>query len=157
MSRKSLFLIVAAAVLLAVPAVLLAIPAADFEGRPTFEAGKSFGAYIWHDDAGFHIRYNTKEKERHFHGKICTDKILKLDGYHVADNPKNKVEISADKKCIEISLYTDKALNGFDWFADGKKMEFRLKVDEDSDLKATAIFYGAKGTNPATSPFTMDR
>lgn len=156
MSKKSWLIVLGLVVALAIPAILLAVPAATFEGRPTFDAGSASGAFVWHDGNGLHVRFTTKANERYYHGKVCAGKIMQLDGYHVDDDSRNKVEKSEDGKCINIELYNKMTLNGFDFKAKGKKVEFRLKVGS-GILKPKNIWIGAGNTHPPASPFTLDR
>ena len=156
MTGKNLFIALGALCLIAVPVLLLAMPISDAQGTPNIEKAGTTGAYVWVDDKGFHARFTTKKNELFFHGKVCAAEILSLDGYHVDDDARNKVEISDDKKCINIDMYNKQALNGLNFKAKGKKIEFRLKVG-DQDLSANRIWVGANNKNPGSSPFTIDR
>jgi len=155
MSKRTYLIALVAACLIAVPALLLAVPISTANGTPNITAGGATGAYVWFDDKGFHTRFTTKKNELFFHGKVCATKIMKLDGYHVDDDARNKVEISEDKKCINIEMYNKQTLNGFNFRAQGD-VEFRLKVG-DKDLAANRIWLGSGNANPPSSPFTLER
>ena len=153
--KKSTIILLAAAVLAAIPLVVYALPLSTFEGKPTYTAGGNTGAYIWYDN-GFVARFTTKEKERTFTGKICADAISGLEPNHVDSNASNTVSIGADAKCLAFSLKVDKTLVGFSWKAQGAKVTFDIKMDG-STLNNDRIWLGKSNTNPPANPFELNR
>ena len=156
MSKKSVLILVAVTLGVAIPVCVLALAASAFDGKPTYSAGCATGAWIWSEENGLHLRVTTKDGAHVFKGKICANEITDMDYYHVADVSSNSVTLSGDHKCAHFDLQVNQTLVGFNFNARGQKVEFSIQMDE-QNLPPQKIWIGGHGVNPPSNPFTLDR
>ena len=133
----------------------LALPNEDFQGRPAFKVGQALGAFVWHDDDGQHVRFTTHGKVvRKFTGKVCTDKIAKLDPFELeaADDAK----IGPEGHCVHFDFTTDGAVDGFDFRAEGAVITYDFQMDG-KQMEVGKIHIGRASKHPHESPFVLNR
>ncbi len=146
---------------LTVTSVVVAAPLAfakkneEFQGKPAqFEIGK-LNTGVWHDDDGHHVRFSTAGKvDRVYSGKVCAEKIAKVDGHMLEAN--DKLELGPGEHCIMFTFNTDGHVDGFDFRADGAGITYELNIDGKPIPKGD-IFIGAGNVNPKKNPFVLNR
>jgi len=132
-----------------------ALPNEDFQGRPEFKVGKELGAFVWHDEDGQHVRFTTKGKVvRKFHGKVCSDKILKLDPFEL--EPADSANIGPEGHCVMFEFTTDGLVDGFDFRAEGAVLTYDFQMDG-KQLPEALIRVGRNNKHPKESPFVLNR
>lgn len=127
------------------------------EGRPaSFEAGATGGYYIWHDDAGFHLRTTDPEGvESHFTGTLTTNGRFH-DVTLVRDEQHDQVTILGDGT-IAFDVHTFSGVDGFDFqIAGGDRVTFDLQRDG-RQISTDHIFLGEDSVHPDRNPFTVRR
>ncbi len=135
--------------------VASALPNEDFQGRPEFKVGHALGAFVWHDEDGQHVRFTTHGKVvRKFAGKVCTEKILKLDGFELegADSAK----IGPEGHCVHFDFTTDGVVDGFDFRAEGAVITYDFNMDG-KQMEVGKIHIGRNSKHPHESPFVLNR
>lgn len=155
MKKKLSFTLLGSLLLLSIPALVFSLPAKTFKGKPTFTKGKVRGAAVWEDNNGIHLRVTTKGKTQHFHGKVCTPKkITRLDPVKLEN--EDSVSIGPRGHCIIFSLHNHGGIDGFDFKAKGKTIEFDIK-QESHQLNKKHIWVGKTGVHPNNNPFVLSR
>lgn len=126
-----------------------------FQGKPgKFKVGK-LNTGVWHDDDGQHVRFSTAGKvTRKYSGKVCAEKIAKVDGFELEDG--DKVAIEAEGHCLVFDFTTDGAVDGFDFHAEGPGVTYDLQIDG-KPIPKSDIFIGAGNAHPKMQQFVLDR
>ena len=122
--KKAIIILLAAAVVAAIPAIALCMAASAFDGKPGFSAGGANGAWLWMEPAmnRLHVRFSTTGNEKRFFGSICGDKMSDLIIYKVNEQPENKdaAKIAGDAHCLTFNFKAKKNLVGFYVTPDGE-------------------------------------
>lgn len=155
MTKRVIFLVVAALFVLTVcTSVTFAAP--FYSGRPVqFHPGDSSGYFIWNDERGWHVITTSDRRVRQFSGAIRTDgQIQQVKAIGLERNDRLKPDYRRDK--IEFNFKSDGREDGivfniigerflrFDLFVDGKRIDPRY------------VFIGRQGWRPSQSPFQID-
>ncbi|MFO0749817.1 MAG: hypothetical protein U1F43_29715 [Myxococcota bacterium] len=153
--RRSLLLSTVAACLAGSATTAFALKNEWFQGKPDqFEAGKLMTA-VWHDTDGQHVRFSTAGKVvRTFSGKVCAEKIAKVDGFEL--EPEDKVAIEEGGVCLTFTFTTDGGVDGFDFQAEGGGITYDLQMDG-KPIPRKDIFIGKGGIHPKREQFVLDR
>ncbi|MCC6622637.1 MAG: hypothetical protein IT385_15345 [Deltaproteobacteria bacterium] len=127
----------------------------EFQGKPDkFEVGK-LNTGVWHDEDGHHIRFSTAGKvDRVYSGKVCAEKIVKVDGHQLEAN--DKLELGDDAVCVTFTFNTDGHVDGFDFRADGAGITYELNIDG-KPIPQGQILIGAGNVHPKKNPFVLNR
>jgi len=130
---------------------------ASVQGKPTeFHAGATGGDYIWHDNAGWHVRVTHSGDGRVvFTGRIVSS--APLDETPVRLEPNDSVTVSANREVITYRLVNYGGIDGFDFVTNcAQHMTFggywggvRLPV--------ARIRAGAGNLHPLENPFAVTR
>ena len=136
---------------------LLAMPALawsdDLAGRPAnLQAGGDLGYYVWHDEAGLHLRTTGPGPRHTFHAVLETPgefrdvRLVRLegdDGFLVRDGGH----------VLDIHFETWDGIDGVDFRIEGGP-GMRLILHRDGTLSSTdEIYLGADGSHPDRNPF----
>jgi len=153
--KRILTVTLSAAALVGASTSALAKKNEEFQGKPDkFEIGK-LNTAVWHDDDGHHVRFSTAGiKERVYSGKVCADKILKLEGHLLEAN--DKAELGPGEHCVMFTFTTDGHVDGFDFRAEGAGITYQLDIDG-KPIPEGQILIGAGNVHPKRNPFVLNR
>jgi hypothetical protein len=143
---------------------LICLPATAFmaslnydDGEPTMlKPNHIRGAFVWHDNAGFHLRTTAISDEQHvFTGTIHTNGYFKDvddrffrgdDYYHLTD-----------RDTIDFQFTTDGRNVGIDYdVADSDYIAIEIYIDGQK-ISPMDIYVGKDGWHPNDYKFTLDR
>lgn len=130
----------------------------DFEGKPGFKPGSVDAAFVWHDAAGYHVRFTTKigHQARHLYGTVCVGKDKMKTVKPALLEGKEYAKIGPKGHCVWYDFVTFMHIDGFDFQTDAKVVTFDLRHGKRKDKKRvppTHIFLGKNKKHPAASPF----
>jgi len=121
-----------------------AIPWSAAVGKPTFQAGRTDGFYVWHDGSQVTIVTTTQTKtNKTFHGRVVVDggTIGMAGGENLEKNDKIKMP---KPHVLEFRLRTDK---GADQVSFTVKNGTHLKLDlDEGEIGAKHVYYGKDAT-----------
>jgi len=142
-----------AALGLSLPALALKPPA--YQGKPDFAAEEGAGAFVWHDEAGLHVRFSTKGMPRQLHGRVCTPNRA-ITYTPVRTDYGDKLRKGPEGHCVHYDFNTADRVDGFDLRAPGSIVKFDFHVGE-HQLAPEHIHIGAQNAHPKNSPFVLNR
>lgn len=127
------------------------------EGKPdSFSNDARLGYYIWHDDAGLHLRTTGPGPRRLFKAKLTTDgsfsnvQLIRLEG-------DDWFSVRGGGQTLVTQFETFDGIDGVDFRIDGGN-ELRLKLKLDGQLIPTRdIYLGRNGEHPSENPFVLQR
>jgi hypothetical protein len=129
----------------------------DYDGEPTMlKPNHILGAFVWHDQDGFHLRTTAIRDEQHvFSGTIHTngyfkdvdDRLFKdKDYYHLTDRDMIDFQFTTDGRSVGIDCDV----------ADGDYMDVEIYIDGQK-ISPMDIYVGQDGWHPNDYKFTLDR
>ena len=143
------------ALMLAVAPAALAAPTPAFnDGKPDINEDSPTGYYIWHDDAGFHLRTHGPHLRHDFDAHLRTNGLFEnVDPVRLEDG--DRVDILDGGHELAIHFSTFDFTDGVNFtIREGERLHFNLKLD-DKLIGTDHIFLGAHGVHPKDNPFTI--
>jgi hypothetical protein len=122
-------------------------------GRPAFEAGSPESYWVWHDEAGWHLRTTTARKPHHFHGWVEPVGGIITDLHATRTEWGDRIRLVP--RGIEFDFETDGGEDGFDWRVSSGCNRFDLRVD--GAERPGLVHVGAEGHHPDHIPFARCR
>jgi hypothetical protein len=151
-----------AATLAAVTALALITGAAlawtgHVQGRPaSFSAGGTDGYYVWHDDAGLHLRTTDSSGVFKYTGVLRTNGTF-ADVNAVRLEPDDRFEVLDGGHALRFQFITAEGVDGLDFQVDGgTRVRFDLERDGHR-IDASNIFLGEDAVHPTHNPFAIHR
>jgi hypothetical protein len=96
-------------------------------GRPYFAPGAPEAYWVWHDEAGWHLRTTTAGRAHRFHGTVVA-----LGG-QITDARPSRVEMREQIRMspggISFDMITQGGEQGFDWHVSSGCNRFEIFVD----------------------------
>ncbi len=162
LSSKRLFATLAvASALLSVTATSVAAapapptPASTSAGAPPTNDASPAGYYLWHDDAGYHLRTHGPGAEHQFVARLKTNGTFKDVDKSMLEKA-DRVTVKDDGHVLVLHLHTYGAWDGVNFRIDGgERMRLNLKLDG-QEISTSNIFLGSGGAHPATDPFKVE-
>jgi hypothetical protein len=115
--------------------------AAAFSGEPVVE--KKLGYRVWHDQAGWHIRWSTYGNTRDFSGSIeCNRPIESLHRLNLEPNDR----VIRKPRMIRFNCRTANGVDGIDFNTDGDYLVLHLRID--GTTQRDLIHIGRYGWHP---------
>ena len=137
-----------------------------YEGKPVIKAGDPNGMVVWKEDQVIKVRFTNKTGDVVYKGTVCARKITALKKVKIEEK-EDPVKIGPAGKCIHFEVHTHAGIDGFDFEADGKVIEFSpvarkptangKTLKKFSTLPADHIYIGKNGIHPKKSPFELSR
>lgn len=127
-------------------------------GQPAgFEAGDNGGVYLWHDDAGWHVRVTHKTDDRvTFAGTIATRGVVS-DVAGVLLERDDHFEVSPDHHAITFRFMNYGHIDGLDFRTHcAPALAFSFQADG-HQLPANRAVIGHEDRRPDTDPFVIWR
>jgi len=122
-------------------------------GKPDMLAVGPVQYQIWQDSDGWHIRWTSARKIRHFRGRIyCPEGEVVL--IRRVDRERGDI-IRRDGRAIVFRAHTKRGLDGFDFVVYGHSLVFDLKID--GHYRPQRVFVGAHAVNPSRVPFSISQ
>jgi len=136
----------------------------DMQGRPSFDAGDSGAAYIWHDSTGWHLRTTDASRgAHHYTGTIAASPGATFSAVRpVRDERDDRVWVGGDN-VLHYDLTTYRGVDGFDFrvtacAGDRDHEALRFSLDYDGrEQDAARIKLGADKRHPDSATFTVWR
>ncbi|RLA80956.1 MAG: hypothetical protein DRG36_02485 [Deltaproteobacteria bacterium] len=141
------------AILLFHTGAAFSMPAGKAWGKPPFPPGSPVNYQIWHDEDGWHIRWTSAVRWRHFRGRVWSP-----DGeiFLVRKVAKEQDDIIRKRgNAIVFNAHTCGGWDGFDFRFSGREVVFDLKID--GRYRPERVFIGASALNPHHIPFAIRR
>lgn len=140
---------------------LNALPAAAADSSTPVDSARvvvtddsAYGAYLWHNDDGWHFRTHGSVGGTHFTARIATNGTLR-DVIAVRDEADDHIQLNDDGRALEISFVTSTGVDGVDFRLDDAAW-LRLKIDaNEQPLPVDSIFLGDDGRHPEKNPFAL--
>jgi hypothetical protein len=124
------------------------------EGDPALTADAPLGYYLWHDDAGNHLRTHGPGAEHLFVARLHTDGQF-VDVTTVRGEGRDDVAILDGGHTLLLRVHTFDGTDGVDFRVQGgTSMRVRLELDREL-IGTDSIFLGAARANPESNPFTL--
>ncbi|HLZ08760.1 MAG TPA: hypothetical protein VKT80_09255 [Chloroflexota bacterium] len=125
------------------------------EGRPaSFEAGSTDGYYLWHDDAGLHLRTTDSSGSFTYSGTLTTKSTF-TDVQLVLAEKDDSVQILNGGKEIQFQFKTFQGIDGFDFrVVDGSPVELSL-MQNGTLIDPSNIFLGQFSVHPDHNPMRI--
>ncbi len=127
-------------------------------GQPAgFDAGDNGGVYLWHDDAGWHLRVTHKTDDRvSFAGTIVTHGVFSdVSGVRLEGN--DHFDVSADRHAVTFQFMNYGHVDGLDFRTHcAPALGFNFQADS-HQLPANRVVIGHRDLHPGTDPFTIWR
>ena len=134
-----------AALAASLPAVALArLPAA---GKPTFKASDPEAFWLWHDEAGWHLRATTGKAQHGFRGVLRAKGIT--DVSVTRPTLLTKVTATGDTLRFDYDLFAG-GTEGFDFKSDDKCLSVEMRLD--NKPQPDHLHVGSAGTAAAIFP-----
>lgn len=156
MTKRVLFVTLAALALLTV-CVSVSFASAFYEGRPAqFDPGDSSGYFIWHDSRGWNLITTAEgRREHHFSGTIRTDgEIQNVKAMRLERGDRLRPDYRKDS--IQFSFRSNEQEDGIHFNISGERyVQFELYIDG-RRVDPRFIFVGRQGWRPSQSPFRID-
>ncbi len=132
-----------------------ALPNEHFQGKPEFKAGDDLGAFVWHDEAGQHVRFTTKGVIPHkFSGKICGESVSDLHPHEL--EAADSANVGPEGHCVVFEMHVDGGVDGFDFRVAGDVVRYEFHQDGGA-MGAALIRIGAQSHHPADGSFVLNR
>ncbi len=120
-------------------------------GRPQEVRGARFE--LWHNEAGWHLRWTGAGSSHHFFGKIwAPDGELVITRRHRLEEGDR---VWKEGRGIRFDAYASSGEDGFDFRWRGRELVLDLEMDGKPCRKR--IFIGSQGIHPAQQPFVIVR
>ena len=155
MMKKGIFLIVLVWMLFAFLCLFVrgswAMSSRKAWGKPAIPKGSPVSYQIWRDRSGWHIRWTSAIKVRHFKGKVFSPDgevalIRKVD--------KERGDVIRKKGGVVVfNAYTRGGWDGFDFVVYGRQIVFDLQIG--GRYLPQRVFVGANAINPSRLPFCI--
>jgi hypothetical protein len=132
-------------------------PRPAFEGAPAIGPGIVRGYFVWHDDAGWHVRWTTKGVRHQFSGTLsCRGEFREF--VPVSADRRDWISLQADRRRAAFDTITGSGQDGFDFRLTPatRTVTFDLSIDGQR-ITPAEIFLGASMSNPRSNPFTLER
>jgi hypothetical protein len=124
------------------------------EGDPGLASDAPMGYYLWHDDAGMHLRTHGPGEEHLFVARLHTDGQF-VDVTNVRGEGRDHVAIVDGGHTLLVRVHTFDGIDGVDFRIEGGT-QVRLRLGLDHKLISTDnIFLGAARAHPDSNPFTL--
>jgi len=136
----------------------------DVQGRPVFDAGDGGAAYIWHGDAGWHLRTTDAQPgAHHYTGTITASPGAAFTAIRPVRNERDDhVWVSGDG-VLHYDLTTYRGIDGFDFRVtacahdrDHEALRFSLD-DNGRDQDVARIKLGSDKRHPDSATFSVWR
>lgn len=129
----------------------------DLAGPPAAMPPDAPASYfIWHDEAGFHLRTTGPGPRHLFRAKLTTDgefrnvRLIRLEG-------DDGFRVRNGGHTLELRFETFDAVDGVDFTVEGgDHLRFALRID-DRLAPTGRIFLGPNGHHPPNNPFVVTR
>lgn len=120
-------------------------------GRPDMPAVGPVNYQIWQDSDGWHIRWSSAWKIRHFRGRIYSPygEVVLI---RRVDRERGDI-IRRDGGSIVFSAHTKRGSDGFDFVVSGRSLVFDLTID--GHYLPQRVFVGRHAVNPSQVPFSI--
>ena len=129
------------------------VAASKVKGAPALEEGKQDGFYAWADKDGFHVRWNTGSAPTLFHGRIDTDRPIKVTK-RLRELGPGWIKQHGDR-IVMFSATTRGELDGFDLEVPGaRRIQLELTIDG-QEPKVEQVFLGKDGFHPPGLPLLL--
>ncbi len=128
-----------------------AMPCRKAWGKPDIPPGSPVNYQIWRDRDGWHMRWTSSVKLRHFTGKIISP-----DGEVVLVRRVGKEQgdiIRKEGGTIVFNAHTKGGWDGFDFVVYGRRIVFDLQID--GHYLPQRVFVGGNAANPSHLPFSI--
>ncbi len=135
--------------LLAASACGAASPRYLSPGRPTYDTGAVPGFWIWHDDAGWHLRTTTSGDLHRF--RLIIEPVEGAFTRAQPTRPELAERMRSGPHRIELDLRTRAFDEGLDWDVTSGCNRFWLELN--GEAKTGRVYLGPNGHPPASIPF----
>jgi hypothetical protein len=125
-------------------------------GAPALAAGQASGARVWHDRAGWHLRFTHPGKGAQvFSGVVHSPQPITAHGYRL--EKQDSLSVSDHGHTLTFRLVNHGAVDGID-FTDRCAINTGFTLVRDGQrLPTTSVFLGAASSHPTSSPFLVQR
>jgi hypothetical protein len=128
--------------------------AGKIKGKPTIEAGKQNGYFIWQDKEGLHLRWTAAEKTLLYTGRIDLDKPLK-EMSRIKENAGGWAKPHGNRIVLFSSTVRPNDIDGIDLkIPGGRKAQLMIDIDGKPPT-VEQVFLGEKSTNPKGLPLRL--
>lgn len=135
------------------------LPFEMLEGKPDVDPGRGLGYWIWHDDAGLHLRTTTHGLEHDFNGVIRTgeaSKLVDVDGYRLEDKGANQDRVTQpEQNVVRFHFDTWDGVDGLDFRLDGDM--FCVNLENDGREATDMVHIGQYELKPDSLPVCFRR
>jgi hypothetical protein len=157
--RSGILRIVSAAFVLATlglgnVAAYAAEPATPVDSNRTIGDDSPFGAYLFHNDNGWHFRTHGNPQGTKFSAHIASNGTIH-DVVAIRDENADHIKLDGAGHALELSFATSTGLDGVDFRLDDPGF-LRARIEANGQLlPVDNIFLGDDGRHPATNPFAL--
>jgi len=144
--------------LAAILVALAAAPAAGATpriapGAPRVSQGVSGSYFIWHDQAGWHLRTAAGDRRHRFHGRVLPLQGELTEGRPIQRESQDRFRFSPGGIAFDLSTYG--GIDGFDWRVSSGCNRFELLVD--GRPQPARVKLGGRPQRPRRIPFDRCR
>lgn len=126
------------------------------QGDPSLKAGQAAGAYLFHDDSGFHLRV-THPSDRRLEVVVRFDAASLSAIKPVLMERADTITMTGDGRTVAVRFANYGRIDGVDFSADCSKT-LRVDVRFNGERATTRqVKLGAHRTSPTSVPFTIER
>ncbi|HLZ28031.1 MAG TPA: hypothetical protein VKV73_12000 [Chloroflexota bacterium] len=135
-------------------AAFAAEPATPVDSTRTITDASPFGAFLFHNDDGWHFRTHGTPQGTTFTAHIVTNGTLH-DVAAVRDEKDDHIRLDDAGHALDLSFATYSGVDGVDFrLDDAKYLHVRINANDEL-LPVENIFLGDDGRHPATNPFAI--
>jgi hypothetical protein len=122
------------------------------EGRPaSFQAGGTDGYYLWHDEAGLHLRTTDSSGSFTYSGTLSTQGTF-TDVQLVRAEKDDSVQILNGGKVLQFQFVTFQGVDGIDFRVDGGNPVQLQLMQNGNPINPANIFLGSMSVHPLHNP-----
>jgi hypothetical protein len=127
-------------------------------GRPAgLDAGDVAGVYLWHDDAGWHLRVTHRNDNHQVYTGVLTTSGTFADVTAVKLEGNDHFEVGPNDHVVSFRFNNYGGVDGLDFHTHcAPRITFQLKADG-QELETSHVFIGHDGSNPTSVPFVVER
>ncbi len=124
-------------------------------GKPDFERGDAFKVALWRDGDGWHLRWTTAGKKRHFTGWVGTPDGQFTNVDFVRKDRRDWARVNGAEKRLVFDTVTEGGIDGFDFRSNSEHFTFAIWIDGKEERDR--VFIGANNRNPSRIPFILTK
>jgi len=126
--------------------------------RPArLDAGDTGGVYLWHDDAGWHLRVTHKPGDKRVYKGVLTTSGRFADADAVALERNDQLRVGPSAHVLSFRFVNYGHIDGVDFHTEcAPRMTFSLEADG-HQLGTERVLVGHSSTNPTSVPFTVEQ